>query len=200
MNQTIAGMNAWHAALKPPPAPAARPELVTGTITGAISWLRAHLPVLSSAAVFTHEVERAARHSLTAGQARYLTELRDAVDAAYAHLGERAAAFGDMFGELYAGARTDVTAIRSAAEWAWQLRVMITGSGAPLSPAQVKAATSVLPASQLATAASAWQQARGALIDAFSADRRADLAAELDDYQDARDVITALQEDTGGKG
>jgi hypothetical protein len=199
VNETIAGMNAWHSALKPPPAPAARPELVTGTITGAIGWLRTHLPVLRSAAAFTHEVERAVRHSLTAGQAGYLADLRDAVGAAYARLAERAAAFGDTFGELYAGSQTDVTAMRSAVEWARQLRVMITGSDAPLSPAQVKAAADALPATQLAAAAGAWQQARGALIDAFSAQRRADLAAELDDFQDARDLVTALQEDTGGK-
>jgi len=199
VNETIAGINAWHSALKPPPAPAARPELVTGTITGAIGWLRTHLPVLSSAAAFTHEVERAVRHSLTAGQAAYLADLRDAVDVAYERLAERAAAFGDTFGELHAGPQTDVAPIRSAAEWARQLRVMITGSDAPLSPAQVKAAASALLATQLAAAVGAWQQARGALIDAFSAQRRADLAAELDDFQDARDLITALQEDTGGK-
>ena len=35
---------------------------------------------------------------------------------------------------------------------------MITGSDAPLSPAQVKAADSALPASQLAAAADAWQR------------------------------------------
>ena len=199
VNDTIADLNVWHAALKHPPARAARPELVTGTITGAIGWLRTHLPVLSSAAAFTDELARAVSHSLTAGQARYLAELRDAVDAACAHLDERAAEFGDTFGEMYSGIRTDVTAIRSVAEWARQLRIMITGSDAPLSPAQVKAAAGALPASQLAAAAIAWQQAGGALVDAFSADRRADLAAELDDYQDARSLIAALQEDTGGK-
>ena len=199
VNDTITGISAWKAALKLPPAPAARPELVTGTITGAIGWLRTHLPVLSSAAAFTHEVERTVHHSLTAGQACYLAELRNAVEAAYTHLSERDAAFGDAFGELYASTQTDVPAIRSAAEWSRQLRIMITGSDEPLSPAQVKAAASALPVGQLAAAASAWQQARGTLVDAFSADRRADLAAELDDYEDARELIAALQEDTGGK-
>ena len=169
-------------------ARAARPELVTGTITGAIGWLRTHLPVLRSAAAFTDELARAVSHSLTAGQARYLAELRDAVDAACAHLDERAAEFGDTFGEMYSGIRTDVTAIRSVAEWARQLRIMITGSDAPLSPAQVKAAAGALPASQLAAAAIAWQQAGGALVEAFNADRRADLTAELDEYEDAADL------------
>ena len=36
-------------------------------------------------------------------------------------------------------------------------------------------------------------------MEAFNAGRRADLAAELDDYEDAADLIAALREDTGGK-
>ena len=35
-------------------------------------------------------------------------------------------------------------------EWARSLRVMITGTDAPLTPAQVKEADSAVPASQLA--------------------------------------------------
>ena len=199
VNDTIHDLNTWHARLAPRPAPAGRPELLTGTITDAIGWLRAHLPVLRSAATFTHEVSQAVRYRLTVGQAARLVRLRDAVDASHARLGERAAVFSDTFGELYVGTQTDVTALRSAIEWARYLRVMITGSDVPLSPAQVKAAASAIPASQLAAAASAWQHARGALVQAFNADRRADLTAELDDYEDARDLIAALREDTGGK-
>ena len=46
-NDTIRDLNAWHAALAPPPAAAARPELLNGTITDAIGWLRAHLAVVA---------------------------------------------------------------------------------------------------------------------------------------------------------
>ena len=84
-------------------------------------------------------------------------------------------------------------------QWARSLRFMVTGTDAPLTPAQVKEADAAVPTSQLAAAADAWQQAREALVQAFDAGRLADLAAELDDFGDARDLITALREDTGGK-
>jgi hypothetical protein len=198
-NDTVRDLNAWHAALAPRPVIAARPELMDGTISDAVGWLRAHLGVLHSAATFTYEVSHAVRHPLTAGQARYFAGLRDTADAAHARLRERDALFRDTFGGLYAGAQTDIAAIRSAVEWALYLRVMITGTDAALSPAQVKVADSAVPIGQLAAAAEAWQRARDALVQAFSADRRADLAAELDDYEDAADLIAALREDTGGK-
>jgi hypothetical protein len=198
-DDTVRDLNAWHAALAPRPMIAARPELLDGTITDAIGWLRAHLGPLHSAAAFTHEVSQAVRQPLTAGQARYLAGLRDAADAEHARLRERDAVFSDTVGDLYAGARTDIAAVRSAVEWARHLRVIVTGADAALSPAQAKAAGSPVPTSQLAAAADAWQRARDALVEAFSADRRPGLAAELDDYEDAADLIAALREDTGGK-
>ena len=105
---------------------------------------------MHSAAVFTYEVSQAVRHPLTVRQARYLVGLRDAADAAHARLGEQDALFSDAFGDLYSGAQTDIAAVRSALEWARSLRVMITGTDAPLTPAQVKEADSAVPASQLA--------------------------------------------------
>ena len=65
-NDTVRDLNAWHAALAPRPKAAARPELMNGTITDAIGWLRAHLGLLHAAAAFTHEVSQAVRHPLTA--------------------------------------------------------------------------------------------------------------------------------------
>ena len=199
VNDTIRDLNAWHSVLATGPRIAARPELLNGTITDAISWLRAHLGPLHSAALFTHEVSEAIRYSLTVSQARYLVGLRDAADAAHARLGGHDALFSDTFGSLYTGAQTDIDAVRSAVQWARSLRFMVTGTDAPLTPAQVKEADAAVPVSQLAAAADAWQQAREALVQAFDAGRQADLAAELDDFDDARDLITALREDTGGK-
>jgi hypothetical protein len=196
---TAHDLNAWHAELGSQPMTAARPELLSGTITDAIEWLRAHLGPLRSAATFTHDVSEAVRHPLTLGQARYFVELRDAADAAHVRLRERDALFSDTFGDLYTGAQTDIAAVRSAVEWARSLRVMVSGGDAPLSPAQVKVTESAVPTSQLGAATDAWQRARDALAEAFDSDRRADLAAELDDYEDAADLIAALREDTGGK-
>ena len=199
VNDTIRDLQAWHSVLATGPRIAACPELLNGTITDAISWLRAHLGPLHSAALFTHEVSEAIRYSLTVSQARYLVGLRDAADAAHSRLGGHDALFSDTFGSLYTGAQTDIDAVRSAVQWARSLRLMVTGTDAPLTPAQVKEADAAVPVSQLAAAADAWQQAREALVQAFDAGRQADLAAELDDFDDARDLITALRADTGGK-
>jgi hypothetical protein len=193
----IRDLNAWHAALRP--VTAVRPELVSGGITDTIGWLRAHLEPLRCAARFTHEVSGGIGRTLTADQARYLVGLRDAADAAHARLIERQAQFADTLGDLYDGTRTDVGAVRSAAKWARQLRVMLTGADAPLSPAQVKAADSAVAVSQLAAAADAWQRAQDTLAEAFDVYRRPDLLSELDDFEEARDLIAALRQDAGGK-
>ena len=155
VNDTIRDLQAWHAVLATGPRAAARPELLNATITDAISWLRAHLGPLHSAALFTHEVSEAIRYSLTVSQARYLVGLRDAADAAHSRLGDHDALFSDTFGSLYTGAQTDIDAVRSAVQWARSLRFMVTGTDAPLTPAQVKEADAAVPTSQLAVAADA---------------------------------------------
>ena len=197
-NDTVHDLNTWHAILATGRT-AGRPELLHATISDAIGWLRAHLGPLHSAAIFTYEVSQAAGQPLTVRQARHLVGLRDAGDAAHARLDGQDVLFGDAFGDLYSGAQTDIAAVRSALEWARSLRTMITGTDAPLTPAQVKAADSAVPAGQLAAAAETWQRASRALAGAFDASRQPDLAAELDDFDDARDLISALREDTGGK-
>ena len=197
-DDTVRDLQTWHAVLATGRA-AARPELLHGTIGDAIGWLRAHLGPLHSAAVFTYEVSQAVGHALTVREARHLVGLREAADAAHVRLGGQDALFSDAFGGLYSGAQTDIAAVRSALEWARSLRAMITGTDAPLTPAQVKEADSAVPASQLTAAAETWQRASRTLAGAFDASRQPDLAAELDDYGDARDLISALRADTGGQ-
>jgi len=102
-------------------------------------------------------------------------------------------------GDLYAGAETDVAALRAALDWARRLRAMITGGTAPLTPAHLKAAESAVPTAQLAAAADAWRQARDALMAAFGPDRRQELAAELDDYEGAAQLIEAMFDDASGR-
>ncbi len=181
------------------PATLVPPELLNGTIADAVSWQRAHLQPLASAISFTREVSAAAGHSVSVGQARRLVELRDTADRAYASLAEDEVVFRDLFGDLYLGHLTDVAALRSALEWTRHLRTNVTSSDSALSPLQVKTAGSVIQTGHLDDAAEAWRSARDALLEAFSVDRQPELAAELDDYDDAADLIAALREDTGGQ-
>ncbi|HYB87929.1 MAG TPA: DUF3320 domain-containing protein [Streptosporangiaceae bacterium] len=192
-------LSAWQASLAPRPSATARPELLNGTIGDAIGWLRAHLGPLRSAAAFTHEVSEVVGRPLTFGQARWLVGLRDAADSARERLTGQSPAFHDVCGDLYAGAQTDVTALQAALEWARRLRAMITGGTGPLTPAHLKAAESAVPTARLPAAAEAWRQAKDALRAAFGPDRRAELETELDDYDDAADLIAAMFDDTGGR-
>ncbi len=191
--------SSWQATLAPPPATAARPELLNGTITEAIGWLRAHLGPLHAASEFTRAVSEVTGRQLTFGQARQLVALREAADSAHAQLTARDAVFQDLFGQLYAGAATDVAALRAVLEWARRLRAMITGGSGPLTLAHLKAAESAVPTDRLAKAADAWREACAALLAAFSPDHRRELAAELDDYARGDELLEVMFNDISGR-
>jgi REase_MTES_1575/Protein of unknown function (DUF4011)/AAA domain/Protein of unknown function (DUF3320) len=190
---------AWQATLAAPPAAAARLELLDGSITDAIGWLRAHLAPLYAAAAFTHAVCEAVGQHLTLGQARHLVALREAADAARQRLAVSDAALREVCGDLYAEGQTDLMALRAALDWARRLRTMITGGTGPLTPAHLKAAESAVPTPRLPAAADAWRQAKDAVMAAFSPDRQAELAAELDDYRAAADLIEVMFDDISGR-
>ena len=192
-------LSAWLATLAPPPATAARPELMNGTITEAIGWLQAHLGPLHAASEFTRAVGEVVGRPLTFGQARQLVALREAADSAHAQLTARDAVFQDLCGQLYAGAATDVMALRDRLEWARRLRTMISGGSGPLTPAHLKAAESAVPVDRLAKAADAWREACAALLSAFSPHRRRELAAELDDYAGGDELFEVMFNDTSGR-
>src|SRR5215831_10113144 len=193
------GLSAWEAELAPPPSAAARPELLNGTIAEAVGWLRAHLGPLRAASAFTRKVSEVTGQPLTFGQSRHLVAMREAADSARQRLTAQSAAVQDVCGELYAGAQTDITALRAALDWARRLRATITGGAGALTPAHLKAAESAVPTARLPAAADAWRQAKDALVAAFSPDRRADLAAELDDYDGAAQLITTMFDDARGR-
>jgi hypothetical protein len=191
-------LSAWQAALASPPAIAPRPELQNGTIREAYGWLRAHVEPLRTAAEFTRVIDEVAGRPLTFGQARQLVALREAAESERAQLTARDAIFQDVCGQLYAGAATDVVALRDALEWARRLRMMITGGTGPLTPAHLDAVESAVPTDRLAKAADAWQEACAALLSAFSPQRRPELAAELDDYSTGYRLLEAMFNDPEG--
>jgi len=191
-------LSAWQAALAPPPAIAPRPELQNGTIGEAIGWLRAHAEPLHTATEFTRVIDAVAGRPLTFGQARQLVGLREAAESERERLAARDAIFQDVCGQLYAGAATDVVALRDALEWARRLRTMITGGTGPLTPAHLDAVESAVPTDRLAKAADAWQEACAALLSAFSPLRRPELAAELDDYSTGYQLLEAMFNDPEG--
>lgn len=206
-NQAITGivaearrdLSTWQAALAPAPAIGPRPELLNGTITEAIGWLRAHLRPLHVASAFTEAVSEVVGRSVSLGHARQLVALRSAAESAHAQLTARDAIFHDLCGQLYDGTTTDVMALQEALEWARRLRTMISGGPGPLTPAHLDAVESAVPTDRLAKAADAWQEACRVLLAAFSPYRRQELAAELDDYQTGDDLLESMFNDVSGQ-
>jgi len=197
--EILRDVSGWQATLAAPPAVAPRPELMNGTISEAIGWLRAHLAPLRAASEFTAQLSELAGRQLSFGEARQLVALREAAEAAHAELAARDAVFKDLCGPLYAGTDTDLTALRAALEWARKLRANITRGPGPLAPAHVRAAESAVPSPRLEEAAAAWRQASAGLLAAFTPARGRELAAELDDYRRGIQILEALFNDAAGR-
>lgn len=68
-----------------------------------------------------------------------------------------------------------------------------------LTDSQVTALTASHPAHHLPAAAEKWAAAADRIIDAFHADRHAELRSELDDYSNAPSLISDLKEDSTGQ-
>ena len=191
----IAGdLQSWRSAGTTPP------ELAAGAIAGAIAWLLAQRELLNTTAAVTRTVSGAVGQPLTAGKARDLVRLRDAADDAHDRLAAFSGDFDDTLGELYSGRQTDLPAVKKAYAWASRLQELAGGHAAvPLSETQAKAVSAARPTPSLSNAAAAWQLAKDSLTAAFAPDRRLSLAADLDDYREADDLIKALRQDTAGQ-
>jgi very-short-patch-repair endonuclease len=176
------------------------PELLAGTIADAIAWLHAQRELLEVTAAVTLTVGNTVDQPLTAARACTLVSLRDTADAAYDRLAAFAGDFNDTFGALYAGRQTDLSAVMNACAWASRLRELVTGNAAvPLTDAQAKAATTARMTPSLDKAAATWLAARDSLLAAFHPYRHASLTADLDDYEEADDLIKTLRQDTAGQ-
>jgi very-short-patch-repair endonuclease len=176
------------------------PELLAGELADAVSWLYSQAEFLDATCTVVNTVSAAANRPLMAGIASYLLILRDRADAAHDRLTALGGEFSDAFGTLYEDSRTDIAAVRQAFEWVRRMRELVTGSpDSPLTDAQAKDLAIAQPSTGLANAAEAWMSARSSLLDAFDVERQRAMAAELDDYEDAEDLIKALREDTAGQ-
>ncbi|MFC7247604.1 DUF3320 domain-containing protein [Catellatospora aurea] len=198
-DETSARLQDWQSRLAPEPLPAARPELVQLPIAEAAGWLDSHQAPLRAAAALTGSVSQAVRRQLTVAESRHLLELRASVDAAYTALAARGQGYSSTLGSLYAGERTDLTAVYAALEWAMQMRACKSGSDSPLTAAQSQALDSVVPTPQLDEIERRWAGARADLLAAFEPGRHAELGSELDDFAEAGDLVAALREDSAGQ-
>lgn len=99
--------------------------------------------------------------------------------------------------DLDQGRDTDLPAVRAAAAWVRQVR-RVAVSGAELSARQVAALTAATDM-DVSPLWQQWTAARDAVLDAFTKQRRGDLAADLDQFDDAADLLAALSADPDGQ-
>ena len=75
----------------------------------------------------------------------------------------------------------------------------VADHGGPLSASQAQVVLGATPSDSLDGVSGRWQRAAKALLDAFAKARHGELAAVLDDYARAADLIKRLRDDIGGQ-
>ncbi|MEU4238535.1 DUF4011 domain-containing protein [Actinoplanes sp. NPDC026619] len=175
----------WQSTLRPAPEPAARPDLAHGAVREAVAWLRANAAPLNAAARLVTAYDEATGRTLDLTGAERLAALRQAVVDARPATDE--------------STDIDEAAESAAIDWAAKARQLAGSGDKPLTAVQVAALAGSRPADGLAAKATAWVQARDALVAAFGAPRRAALVESLEDYDRGPALLRELREDSSGQ-
>ncbi|MEU4624812.1 DUF4011 domain-containing protein [Actinoplanes sp. NPDC023801] len=176
----------WQATLRPAPSPAARPELVTGQIADAVTWLRRHSAALHATAETVQAYHQATGRNLDYAEAMRIAELRAAAEQAAATATERA----DPLLEA------DPAALAACVAWAAAAREF---AGGPLTETQVEALRDLRPVPGLAGRAAEWGEARRAVLAGFAPHRQEQLGEPLSDYRRAGTLLRQLRDDSSGQ-
>lgn len=186
----------WRAALGQVSDVRFPPRLQVGTIAAAQRWVDVNQTVVSMARAAVVELDRVTGRQWSVRDTRRILGLRRTVDEAAAALDAEAGRYSALFGPLFAGERTDLDRVHGAAAWAQTLRTLV---GGPLTATQTAALAHSREPGGLRPVVSRWHAARAAVIEAFAPTRHAELATELDDAHDARELLSALLEDSSGQ-
>ncbi len=139
--QAQATLDEWRGRLAPAPAITAPPELAIGRMTLAADWLRAKTAPLGTVYAIAGAVSKAVGREVTFAEATRLIALRKTVDLARQQFSAGEQQHRSLFGELYAGPNTDVSAVREAAAWARRMR----SAGVPAERALTRTQRRLLP-------------------------------------------------------
>ncbi|WP_433825525.1 DUF4011 domain-containing protein [Actinoplanes sp. CA-015351] len=187
------------AALRTPPEPAPRPQLASGPVHDAVTWLRAHVEPLTAAGDLVTAYSVAAGRDFTLAESASIGLLRESASDAAGSLTTNANDYAEVLGPVYRGTQTDVEALAKAMSWASEARRVRTGEDVPFTPEQAQALAQVRPTDALPSRVAEWQAARDWILRAFAPRRHPSLTAILDDYEHAGEMITALKEDSQGQ-
>jgi hypothetical protein len=176
----------WQATLRPAPSPAARPELVNGPISDAVTWLQRHSATLHATAETIRAFDTATGRTLDQAETARLAQLRTAAEQADAAAGQGT---GDLLD-------ADPAALAAAVSWAAKTREL---AGGPLTDAQVAALHDLRPVPGLAERAGQWAEAADAVLAGFAPVRQDDLRELLGDYRRAGALLRQLRDDSSGQ-
>ncbi|MDN5856399.1 MAG: hypothetical protein L0K86_26865, partial [Actinomycetia bacterium] len=194
--QADSALTDWRAGLDQVVDLGPRPQLLTRTIADARTWIDEHLAVLTLVRHVVGQLDDATSRVWTVDDARRVLTLRRSVDEALAAIDTEADRHRLACGPLYDGVTTDLAALRSAAAWGRDLQFRF---GGPLNQEQSHALDHAVDVELLRPAAAEWRAKRADVVEAFESSRHAELAEELEDADNARNLLRALQQDTGGQ-
>ena len=173
-----------------------RPQLLTGGIAEATTWLDEHITVLTAARPVVGRLDAATGRTWSVGDTRHVLHLRNEADGAAAALAADGIRHTEMCGSLFDGDSTDLDALRAAAAWVRELHRFAGGVPTADQAATLGAGTG---ATSLRGAVSAWRAGCADVVDAFDPVRHAELMEDLSELDDARDLLGALERDADGQ-
>ncbi|MFC3987504.1 DUF4011 domain-containing protein [Actinoplanes siamensis] len=189
----------WTAALRPPPEPAPRPQLATGPIHDAVTWLRAHVEPFTAVAELVQAYSAAAGRDFTLAEAAAIGLLRESASEAAAALTANAKEYARVLGSAYRGTQTDVEALATAMAWTSEARRIRHGADVAFTPEQAELLGRTRPTDVLPARVAEWQSARDWILRAFAPSRHPTLGAALDDRETARELLRELLDDSRGQ-
>lgn len=189
-------LSQWRASLAPAPSLSGRPELLLGSIADAVAWNQVHVDPMRQAAARVAAVETVTGRSHTLAEVDTLLDLTERAREAHAALHDDSSTYQGAFDGYFNDARTDLSALDAALDWAERLRALVNG---PLTEGQVKALADSHLVENLPATHQKWAAARDRIIAAFAPHRSEELSAELDDYRHGLAFLNDLRDDTVGQ-
>jgi hypothetical protein len=186
----------WRASVASPPALAGRPELLVEPPAASVAWLSAHIAPMRSAAERIESVSARTGREHTLGDAEAVIAAVLDARACARELDSATTDLKAQFGDLYQGARTDLTVVDAALGWAGRVREL---AGAALSPHQVSALVQSSPVGSLESVLRKWESARDEILNAFDSSRTDELREDLGDFVTAYELLRDFKSDTIGQ-
>lgn len=186
----------WHQAFQPGGVLQQHHALLLEPLENMALWIRerARMAEADAAAISTVDAALGRQHTLH--EAARVATLWSRVAAARGEIEVQRERNAHLFGPLFRGLGTDLGSLTAAVDWARTVREFARGA---LTTGQVEALTATRANHRIIPCKERWDAAVTAFVEAFSPDRRAELLAELDDFESADSLLADLLDDPAGQ-